>query len=52
MGIADQPQRMPLAGTDTLAVFAEGKTLLVARGNDMLELVEREGNTMAIYCLQ
>src|ERR1051326_1454755 len=44
--------RMALAGADTLAVFAEGKTLLVARGNDMLELVEREGNTMAIYCLQ
>src|SRR5882724_1121528 len=45
-------KRMPLAGADAQAVFAEGKTLLVARGNDVLELVESQGNTLAIHGLQ
>src|SRR5207247_6343096 len=44
--------RVPLTGSNAQAVLTEGKSLLVARGNDLFEFVERERDAVAVHCLQ
>src|SRR5579864_6202886 len=41
--------RKALARTDVLAIVAEREALFVARRDDVLELIQRESNAVAIY---
>ena len=44
--------RMALARADALAIVAEREALFIARRNDVLELVQRESDTVAVHRLQ
>jgi hypothetical protein len=44
--------RMTLAGTDARPLIVEGEAFLVTGGHDVLELLQSESDTVAIYCLQ